>query len=122
MLLLFASISCACASFYALCRLELTPTSGHQWAKKCHGYRKHDIGDSADLAALYAEYNTQIIDMMLVRFPALSAAVYTQITDVETECNGLLTYDRLYKTDPERIRVANEALVAHATEMLRAAL
>jgi hypothetical protein len=26
--------------------------------------------------------------------PGLSAAVYTQLTDVETECNGLLTYDR----------------------------
>jgi len=24
----------------------------------------------------------------------LSAAVYTQITDVETEVNGLITYDR----------------------------
>ena len=24
----------------------------------------------------------------------LSAAVYTQLTDVETQCNGLLTYDR----------------------------
>jgi hypothetical protein len=24
----------------------------------------------------------------------MSAAVYTQITDVETECNGLMTYDR----------------------------
>jgi hypothetical protein len=24
----------------------------------------------------------------------LSAAVYTQLTDVETECNGLMTYDR----------------------------
>ena len=30
----------------------------------------------------------------------LSAAVYTQITDVETECNGLLTYDRaVFKVD-----------------------
>jgi hypothetical protein len=31
----------------------------------------------------------------------LSAAVYTQTTDVETECNGLLTYDRaVAKIDP----------------------
>ena len=26
--------------------------------------------------------------------PGLNAVVYTQTTDVETECNGLLTYDR----------------------------
>ena len=33
----------------------------------------------------------------------LSAAVYTQITDVETECNGLLTYDRaVFKVDAEQ--------------------
>ena len=38
----------------------------------------------------------------------LSAAVYTQTTDVETECNGLMTYDReILKVDPERIRAAN---------------
>jgi hypothetical protein len=38
----------------------------------------------------------------------LSAAVYTQITDVETECNGLLTYDRaLVKVDASRVAAAN---------------
>jgi len=38
----------------------------------------------------------------------LSAAVYTQTTDVETECNGLLTYDRaVAKLNPATIRVAN---------------
>ena len=37
----------------------------------------------------------------------LSAAVYTQTTDVETECNGLLTYDRaISKFDLTRIRLA----------------
>ncbi|MBA3937105.1 MAG: glycoside hydrolase family 2 [Planctomycetes bacterium] len=37
----------------------------------------------------------------------LSAAVYTEITDVETEINGLLSYDRVLKVDPARIRLAN---------------
>lgn len=37
-----------------------------------------------------------------------SAAVYTQTTDVETEVNGLMTYDRkIIKLDPERVRKAN---------------
>jgi hypothetical protein len=40
--------------------------------------------------------------------PGLSAAVYTQITDVETEANGLLTYDRAaIKVDVERVAGAN---------------
>ena len=34
----------------------------------------------------------------------LNAVVYTQITDVETEANGLLTYDReVIKVDPDRV-------------------
>ncbi|MFF5565737.1 AbfB domain-containing protein [Streptomyces sp. NPDC012623] len=43
----------------------------------------------------------------------LSAAVYTQITDVENETNGLLTYDRqVVKVDETRVRAANQALIA----------
>jgi hypothetical protein len=39
----------------------------------------------------------------------LSAAVYTQLTDVETECNGLMTYDRaVTKVDAQQ---AFDALV-----------
>jgi len=37
----------------------------------------------------------------------LSAAVYTEITDVEEEINGLLSYDRVLKVDPAQIRLAN---------------
>jgi hypothetical protein len=37
------------------------------------------------------------------------ASVYTQITDVETECNGLMTYDRaVAKIDPRVLRLANQ--------------
>ncbi|WP_443045103.1 AbfB domain-containing protein [Streptomyces sp. Go40/10] len=43
----------------------------------------------------------------------LSASVYTQITDVENETNGLMTYDRrVVKVDEARVRAANQALVA----------
>jgi len=38
----------------------------------------------------------------------LSAAIYTQITDVETECNGLMTYDRaVSKLDPAVLLAIN---------------
>ncbi|SFL45831.1 Glycosyl hydrolases family 2, TIM barrel domain [Gracilibacillus orientalis] len=44
--------------------------------------------------------------------PGLSAAVYTQITDVETEINGLLSYDRkIEKADFERLRKAHRELI-----------
>jgi len=38
----------------------------------------------------------------------LSAVIYTQLTDVESEGNGLVTYDRaVNKVNPERAAAAN---------------
>lgn len=52
----------------------------------------------------------------------LSAAVYTQTTDVETELNGLMTYDRaVVKGDPEVIRESNRKVInreLYLTELL----
>jgi hypothetical protein len=42
----------------------------------------------------------------------LTAAVYTQTTDVEIEINGYLTYDRkVEKMDGEKIKQAHEKLL-----------
>ena len=62
-----------------------------------YGYRK--CADRAalqrDLSRLYKEE----IEPLLAR--GLSAAIYTQLSDVEDETNGLLTYDReIKKVDP----------------------
>jgi len=47
----------------------------------------------------------------------LNAAVYTQITDVETEANGLLTYDReIIKLDLERAAAVNKGDVSKIPE------
>ena len=49
----------------------------------------------------------------------ISASVYTQIADVETECDGMLTYDRRSKfgaADTRRIREANAALISGARQ------
>jgi beta-galactosidase/beta-glucuronidase len=39
----------------------------------------------------------------LAELPFLAGFCYTQLTDIEQELNGLLTYDRQPKVDPERI-------------------
>ncbi|WP_406151274.1 AbfB domain-containing protein [Streptomyces sp. NBC_01012] len=55
-----------------------------------------------------------LIDSIRVgQLPAgLSASVYTEITDVENEANGLLTYDRqVVKVDTARVKAANQALI-----------
>jgi len=44
----------------------------------------------------------------LLTSPVVQGFCYTQLTDVEQEINGLLTYDRQPKAPPERIRAINE--------------
>ncbi len=49
----------------------------------------------------------------------LCAAVYTQTTDVETEINGLLTYDRaIIKVDVDRVAAANHGDFSKAAELI----
>ena len=68
---------------------------GHMWVPKGHGYTT--VTSPADLVDLYAEFADQLKAFRDDR--GLSAAVYTQTTDVEDEINGLLTYDRIPKGD-----------------------
>ena len=83
-----------------------------------YGYRKYT--DPAtfeqDLIALYRDEIIPAIDQ------GLCATVYTQVSDVEDETNGLLTYDRaVCKVDKERMCEMAQSLHAafthkHATE------
>lgn len=48
-------------------------------------------------------YETEVLP--LIQAQGLSAAVYTQLSDVEDEVNGLVTFDRrVCKMDPARMR------------------
>lgn len=66
------------------------PTPGHMWQSTGWGYRNYRTEDelSDAIVSLFHELRFLIAD------PGLSGAVYTQTTDVETETNGLMTYDR----------------------------
>ncbi len=80
------------------------PVEGHMWKKDHWGYK--GMRDAAQLTRTYEQYMKQVYDLRDEK--GLSAAVYTQITDVEVEANGLLTYDRgVIKTDVERIAAVN---------------
>lgn len=66
------------------------PVDGHVWQQKDNwGYQSFKTAD--DLLARYSSFMLKMQD--LIR-SGLSAAVYTQTTDVEIETNGLMTYDR----------------------------
>jgi hypothetical protein len=66
------------------------PVENHTWEQKNWGYRV--MSDKNDLLDRYEKYFTEV--RRLSSEKGLSAVVYTQTTDVETETNGLLTYDR----------------------------
>ncbi|MEZ5355389.1 MAG: glycoside hydrolase family 2 TIM barrel-domain containing protein [Bryobacteraceae bacterium] len=46
----------------------------------------------------------------IARIPAIAGICYTQITDVEQEVNGLMTYDRKLKFDPAKVKELNDLL------------
>lgn len=81
---------------------------GHLWEPDRNwGYVQFKSPE--EVTAEYVKYAGQLLQLVKRGF---SASVYTQITDVEIEVNGLLTYDRKQlKVDAEKVRAANEKLV-----------
>ena len=66
------------------------PVTGHTWQQKDNwGYQTFKNADD-----LFKRYSSFMDNMERLIKLGLSAAVYTQTTDVEVETNGLMTYDR----------------------------
>ena len=87
---------------------------GHFWKEgTTFGYRKFK-----SVGALSAAYREVVgIELKSLIKSGLSAAVYTQISDVEGETNGLITYDReVVKMDANLIRELNNDLYQEMAE------
>ena len=81
---------------------------GHRWSKKDFGYRMFS-GEKELTAGIVKLYDREIRP---AKAQGLAAAVYTQVSDVEEEINGLLTYDRKeLKVEPDRIIAMNRRLM-----------
>ncbi|SKB49971.1 Glycosyl hydrolases family 2, TIM barrel domain [Parapedobacter luteus] len=73
------------------------PIEGHTWQNKDNwGYQSFKNVDE-----LKNRYRGMVNDLARLIPLGLSAAVYTQTTDVEVETNGLMTYDRKVVKMPE---------------------
>jgi len=80
------------------------PVQDHTWEQKNWGYQ--NMLNTDELLEKYEMFYSIVHDM--VASEGLSASVYTQITDVETETNGLMTYDRkIDKMGYENVARAN---------------
>lgn len=83
------------------------PVEGHTWQQKDNwGYQSFKSADE-----LFARYTGFIKDMTTLISKGLSAAIYTQTTDVEVETNGLMTYDRkVIKVEEDKLKSVHEKL------------
>lgn len=84
---------------------------GHLWLTDFSKAPRH-YKTSQSEAALHDRYAAMADSLVILRKQGLSAAVYTQTTDVEIEVNGIMTYDRkVMKFDPQRFRKLNEQVI-----------
>lgn len=85
------------------------PIQGHLWRDDQNwGYRNLDAVDE-----LTADYASLLIKLEKHKAQGLAAAVYTQTTDVESEVNGLMTYDRaIIKMDPKDVSRVNQGYLS----------
>lgn len=88
------------------------PVEGHNWqSNKNWGYQNFKNGE--DVLKKYVTFTNRLQELIKL---GLSAAVYTQTTDVEGEVNGFITYDRKFikmpaeKLHQEHIKLYNPAL------------
>ncbi|MBB6271765.1 beta-galactosidase/beta-glucuronidase [Pedobacter cryoconitis] len=83
------------------------PVDGHTWQQKNNwGYQS--FKNAGDLFSKYASFTKRIEELIPL---GLSAAVYTQTTDVEGEINGFMTYDRkVIKMPVEELKRVNDKL------------
>ncbi len=87
------------------------PLKGHLWQDSDNwGYRTLKTTDE-----LRQGYHGMMLQLHPLIQKGLSAAVYTQTTDVEVEVNGLMTYDReVLKFDPAETKAWHRALFGPA--------
>jgi beta-galactosidase/beta-glucuronidase len=77
---------------------------GHEVPKESWGYSGVEKNEPAALSRLTGLYQA------IARTPAWGGLCYTQLTDVEQEINGLMTYDRKPKFDVKRVKEINDLL------------
>ncbi len=86
---------------------------GHCASSVNYGYKR-----LATSQALWEAYQRLYETQILPAIPrGLAAAVYTQLSDVETEVNGLMTYDRkVVKLPVEKVRELNQKIMESGPE------
>ena len=103
--------------------VALTEYGGYSWAVEGHKPCEKEFGYQAyhsreELTQNYERlWNEEIFPNLK---KGLSAAIYTQVSDIEEEINGVLTYDReVIKPDPEAVCRLNRRLYEEFAALTR---
>ena len=81
---------------------------GHSYNDAAYGYKL--FNNQIDLQSAFLQLHTEQIIPLIEK--GLSATIYTQLSDVEDEVNGLVTYDRkVVKYDKKFVKSINDKLV-----------
>ncbi|MBN2487093.1 MAG: T9SS type A sorting domain-containing protein [Bacteroidales bacterium] len=83
------------------------PIEGHLWNGDHTFYDR--VANGRELTERYELYGNMLMEFKT--FEKASGGVYTEITDVEIEMNGFMTYDRELKIDTSDIRRINENII-----------
>lgn len=82
---------------------------GHLWDDLAKGWGYDSINN---LKSLRNKYSAMVDSLVVLKKEGLSASIYTQPFDVESEQNGLITYDRkIVKIPFDTIQAINKRLV-----------
>lgn len=93
---------------------------GHIWNEFSEGWGYNGMRTLADLKR---QYSLMIDTLVKLKENGLSGAIYTQPFDVESEQNGLLTYDRAFSKLPtsffwsENIKLQDQRNMAHSASI-----
>ncbi|XVU22332.1 LamG-like jellyroll fold domain-containing protein [Actinoplanes sp. CA-054009] len=86
-------------------------TSNHMWFGDGQAYEM--TPDSATLTAKYVANQRDVLTS--AQYCGISAAIYTQLSDVEGELNGFFTYDRqVTKMDLRQVKAINQKIIREA--------
>ena len=79
----------------------------HMWTENNWGYVV--LSDKKEVTKTFIKYIKFLIELAP---KGISAAIYTQTTDVEAEINGLITYDRYEIKVSDEIKLYNQELIS----------
>lgn len=105
--------------------LVLSEFGGYCWKEMEHSFNLSNTYSYKDFKsvedfekAFVSLYDNQVIPY--IKKEGLCALVYTQVSDVEDETNGLLTYDRqVLKVDANRVKAMSERLYKAFEEVIK---